>query len=581
MRKLSKLFLMGVVALGLGFTACNNDDIDMSDQEKGNTHVSVTLRMSSSATRAAGDNLPGDYNDVGDWAGKDKIEKITVYLVDGASVNSSIFSVAATGADYDITTTGNDILLKPNTNAAIKTTAGQKTVYVVVNENAVVRNWLNKTPVHEFEQAYKNLPLVLENEESSATTSASKVATMGTADETIVMTSVKPAVVTVEEGISAKETIEAAKNRATLNVERMVARAMVTIKDTPEGGFSIPDPNTNGATSLGSLTDITWVVAQGEKSLFVQRKADNPWEWATPNWDWVPGDGTANYYADAGSKYDYSGLFEARTNKFGGTDVPTYADYANNKNTDPIELQTRWLDGKFVLPTTHEYAAAPADAGSYTGGYKKGNTTYVLIRAKFTPAEGAWADEGTKATDGTFYVGENGKFYTSAQAAYDDMGTTKMTKYEGGKVLYYAWLNPDQIPNWYNSPVLRNNIYHIHITGFKNLGTNWNPLYPEDPTVGEPTIPNPKADPSNPEYDPNEPPFIDNPNYDPKNPDPKPVPEKVVDDPDDPAETPKTPEEPENPIDPEDPLTTSETWMSVEVSILPWLVHSYQVDLGI
>lgn len=573
---------MGVVTLGLGLTACNNEDLPGGpDAEKGNTHVSVALKLSSNngaGTRA----LPNDYNYLGKWAGKDKIEKITVYLVDGASVNSSIFSVAATGADYDITTTGNDILLKPNTNAAIKTTAGQKTVYVVVNENDVVRNWLNKTPVHEFEQAYQNLPLVLANEEASAATSASKVASInGQNDETIVMTNVKPVTITVEAGISAETTItDDTKNRASLQVERMVARAMVTIKDTPEGGFSIPDPNTNGATSLGSLTDITWVVAQGEKSLFVQRKADNPWEWATPSWDWVPGDGTANYYADAGSKYDYSGLFEARTNKFGGTDVPTYADYANNKGDDPIELETRWLDGKFVLPTTHKYAAAPADAGSYTGGYKKGNTTYVLIRAKFTPAEGAWADKGTKATDGTFYVGENGKFYTSAQAAYDDMGTTKMTKYEGGKVLYYAWLNPDQIPNWYNSPVLRNNIYHIHITGFKNLGTNWNPLYPEDPTVGEPTIPNPKADPSNPGYDPNEPPFIDNPNYDPKNPDPKPVPEKVVD-PADPDETPITPEEPTNPIDPEDPLTTSETWMSVDVTVLPWLVHSYEVDLGI
>lgn len=579
MKKLSKLLLVAVLALGMGLTACNNDDLPGGpDAEKGNTHVSVALKLSSNNGAGTRD-LPNDYNYVGKWAGKDKIEKITVYLVDGASVNSSIFSVAATGADYDITTTGNDILLKPNTNAAIKTTAGQKTVYVVVNENVVVRDWLNKTPVHEFEQAYQNLPLVLANEEASAATSASKVASInGQNDETIVMTNVKPATITVAAGVSAEQTInDATKNRASLQVERMVARAMVTIKETPQGGFSIPDPNTNGATSLGSLTDITWVVAQGENSLFVQHKADNnPWEWATPNWDWVPS--SANYYTDAGSKYDYSGLFEARANKFGGTDVPTYADYANTKDDDPIELETRWLDGKFVLPTTHEYAAAPADAGSYTGGYKKGNTAYVLIRAKFTPAAGAWADKGTKATDGTFYVGENGKFYTSAQAAYDDMGTTKMTKYEGGKVLYYAWLNPDQIPNWYNSPVLRNNIYHIHITGFKNLGTNWNPLYPEDPTVGEPTIPNPKADPSNPEYDPNEPPFIDNPNYDPKNPDPKPTPDPIVPEG---GGTPITPEEPTNPIDPEDPLTTSETWMSVEVSILPWLVHSYQVDLGI
>ncbi|NLD22965.1 MAG: hypothetical protein GX670_01875, partial [Bacteroidales bacterium] len=56
---------------------------------------------------------------------------------------------------------------------------------------------------------------------------------------------------------------------------------------------------------------------------------------------------------------------------------------------------------------------------------------------------------------------------------------------------------------------------------------------------------------------------------DPNNPAPRPEPE----DPD--------VEEPENPIDPEDPLTTDETYMSVDVTILPWLVHSYQVDLGI
>ena len=54
------------------------------------------------------------------------------------------------------------------------------------------------------------------------------------------------------------------------------------------------------------------------------------------------------------------------------------------------------------------------------------------------------------------------------------------------------------------------------------------------------------------------------------NPDPKPG-----------KENPTDPEEPTNPIDPTDPLTTPETWMSVDVTVLPWLVHSYEVDLGI
>lgn len=549
---------MGVVALGLGLTACNEDVNGPVDESKANTHVSVTLKLSSNGLRAAGDGLPENYNPIGEWGGKDKISNITVYLVDGSSVNSTVFTVAASGANYDqVENSDGSIFLKPNASAAIKTTAGQKTVYVVVNETTPVRTWLNKTPVHEFEQAYKNLPLVLANSGTNTTvsTSASKLAVInGSVDETIVMTNVEPFVLNVEANVTEDETINESvkKNRASLSVERAVARAMVTIKDGPN---TIPDPNTNGATSLGTLTDITWVVAQGENSLFVQRKKNNPWEWATPNWNWVPDEAGVNFY-DQGQdnqKYDYSGLFENWTTGFGGTTVPTYADYTTNKDDDPIELGTRWKDGKFVLPNTHLYATAP-EVGSddgYTGGYKKGNTAYVLIRAKFTPADAAFADSGTRADDGTFYVGANGKFYTSTQAAYDD-GNAQIAKYVKGKVLYYAWLNPDKKPYWYNSPVLRNNIYHIHITGFRTLGTNWNPLYPEDPD-GE-------------SYNPG------NPN----NPDPRPVPEEIES-----PEGPVTPKEPENPIDPTDPLTTSETWMSVDVTVLPWKVHSYEVDLGI
>ena len=549
MRKFSKLLLAAVITLGVEFTACNNNDmpIDGPEGQKGNTHVSVALRMSSSASRSAGEGLPGNYNPVGTWGGKDAINNITVYLVDGVSVDSRIFNVALTGEHYDIVTnTNGEIYLKPNTSAAIKTTAGQKTVYVVVNETPEVRAHLNKTPVHEFEQSYENIPLVLENSGTGTfvSTSASNIAVIGTVSETIVMTNVAPATIDVLPNITEEETIVNNENRASLNVERAVARAMVTIK---EGSYTIPDPNTNGASSLGALTDVTWVVAQGENSLFVKRNT-NPWEWATPNWGWVPSN--SEFYSQgtdpANQKYDYSGLFENQSSGFGGTPVPTYADYASNKTEDPIELETRWLDGKFILPSTHLFATPPAvgNEDGYTGGYKKGNTPYVLIRAKFTPEANAFADSETPNTDGTFYVGGDGKFYTSAVTA-KEAGNTTAAKYVEGKVLYYAWLNPDRNSEWYNSPVLRNNIYHIHITGFKTLGTNWNPLYPEDP--------------EDPDYD------EDNP----KNPDPRPTPE----DPD--------LEEPENPIDPEDPLTTDETYMSVDVTILPWLVHSYEVDLGI
>ncbi|MBR8774901.1 Minor fimbrium subunit Mfa1 [Porphyromonas levii] len=87
--------------------------------------------------------------------------------------------------------------------------------------------------------------------------------------------------------------------------------------------------------------------------------------------------------------------------------------------------------------------------------------------------------------------------------------------------------------------MVRNNIYHVHISGFKSIGVNWNPL-----------VPNPKPE------DPN------NPN----NPDPNP---------NKPGHDPK-----DNPIKPEDPLSNDETYMSVEVTVLPWLVHSYSIQLG-
>ena len=75
-----------------------------------------------------------------------------------------------------------------------------------------------------------------------------------------------------------------------------------------------------------------------------------------------------------------------------------------------------------------------------------------------------------------------------------------MTRYRGvnidGKIgdymqntrllmVYYAWVNPSTNDNrtWYSSPVLRNNIYHMHITGFTKMGLSGIPFVktPTDP----------------------------------------------------------------------------------------------------
>lgn len=540
MGKLNKLFLVGVVALGWGLTACSNDDIDTpQDDQKGNTHVSIALKLGKGSSGPSPRALPNDYNEVGEWAGNDVITSITVFVSDATDVTYKKYNVGP-GEAYEME---GDVVTPKTVDAAIRTTPGWKEVYVLVNAKPEAETYLG-TPGASgtiasgtFKARYADI-LALNNSfyESGAfsvKTSASKLAEVTGGKDAIMMTNITPQSITVAPNVKDTETIDPAQklNRVSLEVERAVARVMVTTAAT-----SYNVPSADGSSIIGSLTNITWVLAQGENSLYVQRKSN----WNTPNHLWVPGVAGNDFITEAGDKYDYSGLYESydAATRFGGTPVPTIADYSTPGAIGDASI----LNGKFILPTTHEVNEADGE----NSGFKKGNTAYVMVRAKFTPTTFAGNGPADPADiPGTFYLGANGKFYHNSADALDPThgvpGQT-VAKYEGGKVIYYAWVNPDNDVDWYNSPVLRNNIYHIHIIGFKTIGTNWNPLFPEDP---------------------------DNPR-DPKeggNPDPKPLVPNV--------------DEPENPIVPEDPLTTPETWMSVDVTVLPWLIHSYDVDLGI
>lgn len=530
-----KLLLATVTVLSLGLTGCSDDAADISPTEgegKNSTNVSVTLKMSQNSNSKTANSL-SDNNKIGEWAGKDKVETVTIYLVDGSSVTEQTFTV---GKDYVRKSDGGQIVLNPLQSAAIKTSAGSKKVYALINGAPEVRAALSKTPVAEFEKAYNETALALGNSGTSTTvsTSADKLALKNeNTDETVVMTNVSPSIIVVEPNITASETIAetSPKNRVSISLERAVARVMVS---TEESTYKV---TSGSSTILGTISDIRWVLAQGESSLYIQRKSD----WITPNYMWLPKD-SASYYGmkitGTDSKYDYSGLFEnyVAADQFGGTPVATMEEYSTDPKKGITNELNAKLSGKFILPNTHKYGEGTASS------YKKGNTAYVLIRAKFTPSAAAFGDGEAYTPENDFYVGANGKFYISAANAVNPAkgGVTAQTvaKYVKGKVLYYAWVNPDAIPSWYNSPVLRNNIYHIHITGFKNLGTNWNPLFPEDQNSTTPL-----------------------------NPDPKPHMTGIL--------------EPKNPIDPTDPLTIPETWMSVDVKVLPWTLHSYSVDLGI
>lgn len=566
--KLNKMFLVGAL-LSLGFASCSKEGNGPDPDNAAKSYMSMTLSMPMGSARAGdGQDQPNpDYHYVGEWAGKDKIEKVSIYMVPqgGPGLVESAEDLDF-GTYYDAPTQeagSNNVILKPKKGIKVNSAVGKTVkVYVVLNDIAgKAKALLANVNATDFEAKFKEVIELSTQAQALGTvadgpnpaTAAGKIAKKnGVDNETIMMTCFEPSgALTIEAAVSEADAIAGVKNQAKVKVERSVARAMVSTKAE---SYEIKATTQIGSIAAGqvlaTVSDIRWVVAQGERKQYLSKKRGTVPEntWVTPGSDYVSTN--ANFQAQATMYYDYTGLWDdhnADPTMVSGTKVPTLANYQLQDVTD--ELAQR-LSGKFLLPNTHKSGIDAA-----TSHYKRGNTAYVLVRAKFTPKKEAFIDKGKNYTDGTpvpeytdgddFFVGENGQFYVSMKSVTDPkvggVAGMKAHKYVKGKVLYYAWLNPSTTSpdSWWNSPVVRNNIYHIHIKSIKKLGFNWNPLVPN---------------PQNPN-DPNGP-------INPNNPDPN-------------------PDEPGTPIptDPEQPLPDQDTFMSVEVTVLPWKVHSYEVDL--
>ena len=564
--KLNKMFLVGAL-LSLGFASCSKEGNGPDPDNAAKSYMSMTLSMPMGSARDGQNQDNPQYNFVGEWAGKDKIEKVSIYMVPqgGPGLVESAEDLDF-GTYYDAPTQeagSNNVILKPKKGIKVNSAVGKTVkVYVVLNDIAgKAKALLANVNAVDFEAKFKEVIELSTQAQALGTvadgpnpaTAAGKIAKKnGVDNETIMMTCFEPsAPLTIEAAVSEANAIAGVKNQAKVTVERSVARAMVSTKAE---SYEIKATTQIGSIAAGdvlaTVSDIRWVVAQGERKQYLSKKRGTVPEntWVTPGSDYISTN--ANFHAQATMYYDYTGLWDdhnADPTMVSGTKVPTLANYQLQDVTD--ELAQR-LSGKFLLPNTHKSGIDAA-----TSHYKRGNTAYVLVRAKFTPKKEAFIDKGKDYTDGTpvpeytdgddFFVGENGQFYVSMKSVTDPkvggVAGMKAHKYVKGKVLYYAWLNPSTTSpdSWWNSPVVRNNIYHIHIKSIKKLGFNWNPLVPNPQN---PTDPNGPINPNNP--DPN-------------------------------------PDEPGTPIptDPEQPLPDQDTFMSVEVTVLPWKVHSYEVDL--
>ena len=504
MKKITKLLLMTAIAIGM--VACSNDDNlpDAPDANaaKGNTYASISIKLPNSpSTRAALTET---------WEGLDAIETINVFLVNSKANTVDVGKF--TKASFDgIDSQG---ILFPN--VALKATAGDNVkAYVVLNgTESTILGTLKTTSAANFDDVYNDVISEV----------ASKLASNDGTNDVIMMTNtVDPVEKEVKAGVSEGDAMAGSVNTFMVDVERVVSRAIVTAKEAEKKAV-IKVQNAQGTdASTITIKDLKYVVGQSNKQFYMIEPADESGAktYVTPPkvYGFVP---TADNWMDAvkGDEaiFDNTGLTSQTEVKTatGGTSITQFQDALTGEGEA----------SKFVLPVTHDGAA----------NYKKGNTTYFEVIAIFTPSAVIDGDgEDYKAGDDVFLGMKDGLFY-STRALAEAKGQ-KATMYkgtgtaDGGAIMKYVlWLNPDKVPGAAAgekatmSPTVRNQVYHAHITGFKQIGLPNNPLNPNEPDE-----------------------FGDN---------------------------------PINPIKPTDPLQTEDTYLSVQITVLPWGIHSYEINLG-
>ena len=508
--------LLGLLTVGLvALTSCKKDNQEPKKNE-GTTYVSVAIGLQSDMRADGADE--DQYNARGKWNGKDAIESVDVYIVSKGEVALGRYTKDDFTISNESNSTGKDnqITIKPK--KAIATTAGEKEVFVLLNAPEKVTNLLKQSIPNNFMAAY--------NKAIEDMTTGQVAKTDDTKGDIIMMTNAAQCVVNVKDGVTAEKAL-AGQNRASVQVKRAVARVLLTAtKDT----YTIKYED---GTDMGTISNITYAVAQGEKAFYLSQKKDDKGVILTPAYNFMPtiGIATPNYAAQAAA-YDYSDLQNKSRSALVAENLSTALAIGEKSLTQSV----------FIFEASHLFGQAGETTTTYTGKFRRANTPYVLVRTKFVPAPAKFATPAEKAAydkgDGTFFRGEDGLFYADNKIQ-DGEGNElrpdqKYVKFVEGKVLYYAFVNPDNVEKTLNAPAYRNNIYHISVKGFKGLGTNWNPLYPEDPE-------NPKD-----------------------NPDPKP------------KDDPNTP-----PFNPGDNNTPKETYMAVDVTVVPWNVHTYEITLSL
>lgn len=349
--KLNKMFLVGAL-LSLGFASCSKEGNGPAPDSSSTADTHMSVSMSLPQHNRAGDN---DYNPIGEYGGVDKINDLTVYVVGDGKIDVRKLSTADLQVNQGASTTS--IVTAP-----FQVKSGEKTVYAIVNITPKVEAALNAaTNAADLKVAY-------EAAYAAFSDAGSEIATLVNSQDQMIMSG-KPVVQTILPNVSA--TNASVQNKVPIIVKRAAIRASMTITQQPvNGAYEIKALRPgNVEVVIATVSDLKWSVAQYEKKYYLQQKDDA----LSPAASFVPAS-TDDYNGANGAMkhYDYSQLANRITvhqlnGAYSAADVPN-------------------VPYKYVSETTH------AD-----NDYRKGNTTYILVKGKLKPVATMWAD-GEQAT---------------------------------------------------------------------------------------------------------------------------------------------------------------------------------------
>ena len=508
---MKKQFFIAAAALTLAssLTSCSRDYWDELSEHteeqaapKPTTFMTVAFALPKLSTRAGaadGQDLDDpNFNHHGKWAGTDKIDNISVYVFNGDNSTAKL-EIKKDFASTDLITKVEDNQLFVKIKEPFLVSKGNKKIYVVINSttesDALLTATVNSTTLQQFSEKYESAELSLVAATGGSV--ADKVAKLENNQHIILMTGA-PIMKDMEDGVSKFEASTGTRNNASVQFKRAVSRVLVT---TTKDSYTLAGYNPSNAQKENdflTLDQLHYVVAQGENHLYFQQKAstDGTAAFTTPAFDQVPRetDFSADFYTQEynqiGAHYDYAGLQKNQT-----TNTSTVKGFSvkvrNPFDPTPTTVEelakadlNGELAGQYVLPTLHKFNSDETQTG-----YRKGNTPYVLVRARITPKkyidDNGQVSDVALADDADLYYGlETGYFYVNknhvTDGAHHGRANQKAYKYTKRVALYFAWLNPDDASKPLNSPVVRNNIYHLHIASISQLGSNWNPLVPKD-----------------------------------------------------------------------------------------------------